>query len=120
MVLGDPECVIAKLVSQFGLGQNLLVQLGNGARLGGIMVLNGENRHPHRRFPLLRMAEQITIALGTRSACRTNLERDFRVRTHLAFDKVLCDELTGEVFSHERCTLRRHPVRSLWESRWMR
>jgi hypothetical protein len=34
-----------------------------------------------------------------------DLERDFRVRTHLAFDKVLCDELTGEVFSHGGRTL---------------
>jgi hypothetical protein len=31
-----------------------------------------------------------------------DLERDFRVRTHLALDKVLCDELTGEVFRHDR------------------
>lgn len=49
-----------------------------------------------------------------------DLERDFCVRTHLTFDKVLCDELAGEVFSHDPCSLRRHQVRSLWESRWMR
>src|ERR1700704_5055847 len=49
MMLGDPESVVTQSVGELRLDQYLLVQLRNGARMGRVMVLHGEDRHLHGR-----------------------------------------------------------------------